>query len=257
MATFNKRGYKAPKPKDVSDETPEVINDGDSTTAEVFNSLDEGASRTEEWVAKNQKFILTFIAVIAVVTAGYLLYGKLVVEPNEEEAATEMFQAQQYFSEATANPMAADSLFNLALNGGEGKLGFVKVIQNYSGTNAANLAQYYAGISYLRTKKYKEAIASLEQFSSEDELLSTVALGSIGDAFAEIEQNDKALEYYKKAIETTENEALKPVFLLKAGQVALVLNNKKEALEYFTKISEEFSDSNEARNIDGFIGLAQ
>ncbi len=257
MATFNKRGYKAPKPKDVSEETPEVINDANSTTAEVFNSLDEGASRTEEWVAKNQKFILSIIAVIAVITAGYLLYGKFVVEPKEEEAATEMFQAQQYFSEATASPVAADSLFNLALNGGEGKLGFVKIIQNYSGTNAANLAQYYAGISYLRTKKYKEAIASLEQFSTEDELLSTVALGSIGDAFAEIEQNDKALEFYKKAIETSTNDVLKPVYLLKAGQVALTLKNKKEALEYFTKISEEYSDSNEARNIDGFIGLAQ
>ena len=188
MATFNKRGYRAPKPKDVLEETPEVINDADSTTAEVFNSLDEGASRTEEWVAKNQKIILTVIAAIAVFTAIYLIYGKLIVEPKEEEAATEMFQAQQYFSEATANPMVADSLFNLALNGGEGKLGFVKIVQNYSGTNAANLAHYYAGISYLRTKKYKEAIASLEQFSTEDELLSTVALGSIGDAFAEIEK---------------------------------------------------------------------
>ena len=58
MATFNKRGYKAPKPKEVSEETPEVYNDADSTTAEVFNTLDEGASKTEEWVARNQKFIL-------------------------------------------------------------------------------------------------------------------------------------------------------------------------------------------------------
>lgn len=257
MATFNKRGYKAPKPKEVSEETPEVYNDADSTTAEVFNTLDEGASKTEEWVARNQKFILITIAVIAVVTAGYLLYGKFIVEPKEEEAATEMFQAQQYFSEATTNSTAADSLFNLALNGGEGKSGFVKIIQNYEGTNAANLAHYYAGISYLRTKKYKEAIASLEQFSTEDELLSTVAIGSIGDAFAEIEQNDKALEFYKKAVETSTNDVLKPIYLLKAGQAALTLNNKKEALELFTKISEEFSDSNEARNIDAFIGLAQ
>jgi hypothetical protein len=33
------------------------IEDG-STTAEVFNTLDEGASKTEEWVVKNQNYIV-------------------------------------------------------------------------------------------------------------------------------------------------------------------------------------------------------
>lgn len=257
MATFNKRGYKAPKPQEVEEVQTEEVLDTNSTTAEVFNSLDEGASKTEEWVARNQKTILTIIAAIAIVTAGYLLYNKFVVEPNEEEAVTEMFQAQQYFTDATASPTASDSLYALALNGGEGKLGFVKVIEKYEGTKAANLANYYAGVSFLRTKKYKEAISHLENFTSEDELLNTVALGSIGDAFAEIEQNDKALEYYKKAVETTTNDALKPIYLLKAGQTALFLKDKKTALELFTKISEEYKDTNEGRDIDAYLGLAQ
>ena len=61
MATYNKRGYKAPKEKEVKEVTEEqqvVIDEKDSTTAGVFSKLDETASRTEDWVAKNQKYIL-------------------------------------------------------------------------------------------------------------------------------------------------------------------------------------------------------
>ena len=52
MATYKKRGGK-PSTKT---EKETSIEDG-STTAEVFNTLDESASRTEEWVIKNQKYI--------------------------------------------------------------------------------------------------------------------------------------------------------------------------------------------------------
>ena len=58
MATYNKRGFKSPKPKEVEDIEENVdIDAKDSTTAGVFNKLDEGASKTEEWVVKNQKYI--------------------------------------------------------------------------------------------------------------------------------------------------------------------------------------------------------
>ena len=59
------------KPKDVLDnenEFDEVLESGESTTEEVFNTLDQTASRTEEWVAKNQKLILGIVGVIALAT---------------------------------------------------------------------------------------------------------------------------------------------------------------------------------------------
>src|SRR5690606_20821893 len=123
MATYNKRGYKAPKPQEekVENEFEEVLETGDSTTAEVFDTLDETANKTEEWVAKNQKVILGVIAAIAVVTLGYFFYNKFMVEPKEQEALSSIYQAQSYFNDALTNVEAKDSLFNLALNGGEGK----------------------------------------------------------------------------------------------------------------------------------------
>ena len=45
MATYNKRGYKAPKPEEAKVENEfdevEAVDVQDSTTAEVFNTLDE------------------------------------------------------------------------------------------------------------------------------------------------------------------------------------------------------------------------
>ena len=47
----------------------------------------------------------------------------------------EMFQAQQYFDQAVAGT-DKDSLYNLALNGGEGKYGMLDIADEYSGTHS-------------------------------------------------------------------------------------------------------------------------
>ncbi|HRB70860.1 MULTISPECIES: tol-pal system YbgF family protein [Flavobacterium] len=260
MATYNKRGYKAPKPQEeaVENEFEQAveIDEKGSTTAGVFNKLDEGASKTEEWVARNQKYIFGFVGAIAIATAGYLLYDKFVVEPKEDDAANEMFQAQQYFQQAVEG-QAADSLFALSLKGGEGKLGFLGIVDNYSGTKAANLAHYYAGMAYLNTAKYKEAVQQLEQFSSDDMMLKALALGGIGDAFSELDKKEDALTYYKKAAEANDNEYTTPRFLFKAGQVALALNKKADAAKFFTQIKEKYEGSAEGANIDALIAMTE
>jgi tetratricopeptide (TPR) repeat protein len=260
MATYNKRGYKAPKPEPEADETEvqqEETFDGKSTTAEVFNSLDQGASRTEEWVAKNQKLIFGVIGAIALGIIGYMAYDKFVVAPKEEEAANEMFQAEQYFAQAVDAQAANDSLYNLALKGGEGKMGFLAIIDNYSGTDAANLANYFAGTAYLNTGKYKEAVQHLEDFKTDDDILKATALGATGDAFAQLNDPKSALEFYEKAVSASDNDLTAPRFLYKAGLLSLAQNKKAEALKYFTQIKEKYETSPEGVSIDAHIALAE
>lgn len=258
MATYSKRGYKAPKEKEVKDDAVEnvMINEKDSATAEVFSKLDETASKTEDWVAKNQKIIIGVVGAITLVTVGYFAYQKFVASPKQEEAANEMFVAQSNFEKAT-NGVASDSLYKLALNGSEGKFGFVKIADEYSGTDAGNLANYYAGIAYLNIGKYDEAITSLGKFSSNDIILSALAKGAIGDAFSQKNQPKEALDFYLKAVEANKNDFTTPRFLMKAGKVALALGNKADALKYFTDIKENFENAPEAATVDGLIGLSQ
>ncbi|MDI5950582.1 tetratricopeptide repeat protein [Flavobacterium yafengii] len=257
MATYNKRGYKAPKEKEVKDGVEAVIIDEkDSTTAEVFSKLDETATITEDWVAKNQKVIIGLVAAAAIFTIGYLGYQRFVAAPQQDEAANEMFVAQQNFQKAT-DGVASDSLYKLSLNGSEGKFGFLKIADEYSGTDAGNLANYYAGIAYLNTGKYTEAIDYLSKFKSDDIVLGALAKGAIGDAYSQKNQPKEALENYIKAAESNKNDFTTPRFLLKAGKTALVLGNKADALKYFTDIKDNFEGTPEAASVDVLIGLAQ
>ncbi len=252
MATYKKRGFK---PKNKVEE--QLLDAQESTTAEVFNTLDESASRSEEWVSKNQNIILGFIGVIVLCVLAYLAYMQFVLNPKEESAANEMYYPQQYFDQALTNEAAKDSLYNLALNGAEGKYGFLDIIDEYSGTKAANLANYSAGMAYLNMNKYQEAIEYLEEFSSDEAMLGALSKGGLGDAFMQLEQPAEALGYYEKAIAHSTNDFTTPKFLYKAGITAIELNENSKALEYFERIKNEFAASDEAKSVDAFIGMAK
>tara|TARA_R110002051_G_scaffold88979_1_gene156811 strand:- start:1918 stop:2682 length:765 start_codon:yes stop_codon:yes gene_type:complete len=252
MATYNKRGYK---PKNKAEEIE--LDEQNSTTAEVFSTLDESASKTEEWVSQNQNYILGIIGVIAVAVLGYLAYNQFVLKPKEASADNEMYYPQQYFDQALNSTTERDSLFTLSLNGGEGKYGFLDIIKEYSGTKAANVASYSAGMAYLNMQNYQEAINHLEDFSSDDAILGALAKGGLGDAFAQLNQPEDALAYYEKAVAHSDNSFTAPKFLYKAGITALELNEDDKALEYFQKIKDDYASSDEARTIDVFIGKSQ
>ena len=262
MATFNKRGYKEPKPKaeKVDDViVPEIstVNEKDSTTAGVFNALDETANKTEAFVEKNQKAIIAVIAAITIIAVGYFAYNKFISEPKEDDAIDQMYVAQQNFQKATDGAVKSDSLYKLSLEGSEGKYGFVKIADEYSGTKTANLANYYAGVAYLNTGKFDKAIEYLKQFSAGDKILQALAIGATGDAYSQKNQPKDALENYVKASEVNANDFTTPLFLLKAGKTSLVLKNKADALKYFTEIKEKYDASPEAQGIDALIGLSQ
>jgi tetratricopeptide (TPR) repeat protein len=252
MATYKKRGYKPKKEKFNEEE----INVENSTTAEVFDKLDETASKTEEFVAANQKYIFIVIGLVALAVLGYLGVDKFIMEPKAEEASGEMFHARKYFDEAVT-ATDNDSLFTLALNGADGKYGMLDIASKFSGTPAGNQANYYAGMAYLNMKDYQKAVEFLSNFSSDDAVLGPVAKGAIGDAFVQLNQTDDALGYYEEAANMTTNEYTTPMYLFKAATIALKLGNTTKALGYFNRIKTEFPKATEATNIDAFIGKAQ
>jgi len=251
MATYKKRGDK-PRTKA---EKELNIEEG-STTAEVFNTLDVGASKTEAWVEKNQKIILGFIGVIAISVLGYLAFSEFIQKPKEIEATNEMFQAQTYWEQALTSA-AKDSLFNLSLNGGEGKFGFLDIIENYSGTNAANLSNYYAGMAYLNTNDYQQAIKYLDKFKSDDDQVAPLAKGAIGDAFVELGQSEEALKYYEEAATMRTNDFTSPRFFLKAGITALKLGKVDKAVKFFAEITKKYPTSEEANKATVYLGKAE
>ncbi|HIP48104.1 MAG TPA: hypothetical protein EYG92_03955 [Lutibacter sp.] len=230
----------------------------DTSAAEnVFEGLDSNANKAEEWILKNQKILLSILGVLVIGAIVYMAYMRFVQEPAELKAANELAYPRAYFDQAQTNVVAADSLYTLALNGADGKYGLIEITDKYSNTKAGNLAKYYAGISYLKSKDYKKGIEYLSDYSSNDMMTNAVAKGAIGDAFANLEQLEEALDYYIKAASSKPNNFTTPIFLDKAAATALSLGKYSKAEELYTRIQSEFSKTEQAKDIEGKINQAK
>ena len=155
-----------------------------------------------------------------------------------------MWMAEQYF--------AKDS-FNLALNGDGNYLGFLDIIEEYSITKSANLANYYSGISYLQLGQFENAIEYLKQFESDDKMIAPIAYGAIGDAYVELNNFDDALVFYNKAVNTSENNFTTPIYLMKVSFVHKQNEDYKKALETYKKIEKDFPNTSEGRQVSKYI----
>jgi len=213
---------------------------GDENLEAIQNTL----GRTEQFIEENQKSVSIIIGAIIFIIVGYFAYQNFYVKPLEEEAQQQIFMAQNYF--------AQDS-FKLALNGDSFNDGFLDIADNYGMTNTGSLANYYAGISYLHLGQYDDAIEYLKKFDAGDDLVSTMAIGAIGDAYVEKDAFDEAISYYKKASERKPNDFITPVFLMKLGLTYEKLGEKDKALEAYQTIKTEYVKSTEARKIDKYI----
>ena len=251
MATYKKRGSKKTSTSSVKSEVAQ-----ESSTAEVFETLDTTASKTEEWVVKYQNIILSSIGIVVIGVLGYLGYQNYILEPKAKEAISELNQAQYYF-ELAVNTVNSDSLYKRALNGGEGKYGFLDIIENYKGTTAAKLATYSAGMAYLNIKDYQNAINYLDQFTSEDVLLGALAKGAIGDALVQMNQLDKAYNYYVDASMINNNMYSTPKYLYKAAMLGAKLGKNSQALVYLKRIEKEFKESQEAGLVEVQIAILE
>jgi tetratricopeptide (TPR) repeat protein len=173
-----------------------------------------------------------------------LAYNQFIVKPKESEAQTAMFRAEIYFEK--------DS-FNLALNGKGEVEGFLSIIDNYGGTKSSNLAHYYAGICYLQTGKFQEAISQLDEYSGEDMLTTSMAMGAKGDALMEMNKTQEAIDQYIKAAGKNENTFSSPMYLMKAAMAYEDMKNYDKALEIYTKIRKDFFQSSEGRDAEKYI----
>ncbi|WP_194852129.1 tetratricopeptide repeat protein [Nonlabens antarcticus] len=255
MAAYNKRGYKPKTSKE-----KEAVEETDSATAEVFTTLDEGAGKTEAWVEKNQKIILYVVIAIAVIAALSWVYTEFVHAPKADEALEESTQANFFYDQAiNATGEEQDSLFNLALDGGEGKYGLLKIADEYSGTDAGNIANYQIGMAYLNLGgvNYQKAIDFLTSYDGDGSIMEAYANAGIGDALVQVGQEKDAVSYYNKAADIVPNEFTTPKYLLKAAQASLNTGDNSTAIKNLERIEEEFPEAQEAQTAQVLLGQAQ
>jgi tetratricopeptide (TPR) repeat protein len=213
-------------------------------TEERIEKVEQAFSRTELFFEKNQKIILIVVGVVVVIVLGFFGFKRFYLAPREAEAQGQMFMAEKYFE--------MDSI-NKALNGDGNYLGFLDIIDQYGITKCANLSHYYAGICYLKKGEFEKSIEQLKKFSSNDHFIGPMAFMAIGDAYMELKQVDKAIDYYLKGADMKKNEFTTPVILLKAGWAYEEQGEFDKALNVYKRIKAEYPRSNEGREMPKYI----
>jgi len=211
---------------------------------ETIVDVQEVYSKTERYVDENRNTIIIVAALLVALFVGYFAFTRLYLMPKNEEGMNLLWKAEYWYE--------IDSL-NKALVGNESYYGFEYIADEYSGTQAGELASYYTGIIYMEQGDYGMAIEYLKDADLDDDLTSAVAKGAIGDCYLELNNYGEALSYFNEAIAESDNLLTTPIYLKKAALVHIENNEFDEALENFKRIKEEFPSSSEARNIESYI----
>ena len=213
-------------------------------TDQQLANVEQAFSKTEQFIETNQKKITYVVGAVVAVIALYFGYQNMYLAPLEEDAQTEMFMAELYFQK--------DS-FSLALNGDEQYEGFLSIADDYGLTKAGNLANYYAGLCYLNLGEFENAIDYFSDFSSDDIILSSLALGCIGDCYAELDDIDTALDFYKNASKNSDNDFTTPRYLMKQARILESQEDYDAANDLYVRIKDNYTESIEAQNIEKYI----
>lgn len=204
--------------------------------------LDEQAIKSEQFLEKHLKLILSIVGGLILVVGGYYAYKKLVAEPAAEKAAVALFKAEDKF---------LNGLDSLALKGeGIGSKGLDEIIKDYSGSDAANLAEAYKGIALYDAGKYQEAIDALSKFKSDDQYVAPSLQRLMGDAYAQLGKYQEAAKIYEEAAKRADNEAISPSCLIKAGHAYEKLGNKAKAIELYQTVKDKYYAAPEAQTVE-------
>ena len=204
--------------------------------------IQEQVNKAEAFFEKYKKAIIIGVIALIVIIVGAILLNNYYFTPRANEASTELGKYQELFD---------TEQYDKALPG------FQKVANDYGSTDAGNLAQLYIGLCQANLGKWQEAVNALENYSSKgDAMVSPAAEAALGNAYANLNQLDKAVEHLKKAAKMADNNALSPTFLIQAGEILESQGKKDEALKLYQEIKEKYFNSMQYQTIDEYIERA-
>jgi len=213
-----------------------------------LEGIEQALTRSEQFIEDNQK-ILTYllgglIVILLIIIGGNRYYLK----PLNEEAAADMYYAERFFE--------MDS-FNLALNGYGTYPGFLNVMEDYGMSKSAKISKYYAGVCYHQLGDHENAIELLQKFKTDDLLVGAAKYSTMGDAYVELGELEKAISAYNSGIDKYENNFSTPILLKKLGIVYEELGKLEEALETYQVIESKYPGTPEGNEIKKYIGRVE
>ena len=224
-----------------------------TTNEQIQDSpLEQVLNKQEAFLLKYKKVIVGGVAAVLIIVAAVICYNNFYAQPREDKASTALAKAQKIF---------ATGEYDKAIKGDKGVQGFLAIADEFGGTDAANLAHLYAGICYAHTEKWQDAVNELDKFSTHDDaIISPASQMALGDAYANTNNIDKAIDCFKKAAKLADaaaadnaNISISATALIKAGRLLESQNKADEALKIYQDVKAKYVNSNAAQDIDKYI----
>lgn len=190
-------------------------------------------ARAWSFFDENRRLVYGFLGglvVIALLAGGYVYY----MQQQQEEAQQLLGQVIGLYEQGN---------YQQALNGADGQMGLLEIVESYGGTAAGNMATFYAADALYQLGKYERALELFEQFEAEETVLGASAVAGIAAAYENLQQYTAAAEHYLKAAQLFESSATTPQYLFDAARAFAAAGSYDRAIEVYKKLEEQYPDA--------------
>jgi tetratricopeptide (TPR) repeat protein len=197
---------------------------------------------------QNNRIAILSVMVVLTVIVGSLIGYSFYAESQEERAQVLLAEAEQYYTEGD---------YQRALNGDDADftLGMIQIADNFSGTDAGNLATYYASVSYFKLGQYEDALAYIKNYDNPKGILGVGSISYYATLLNQLERFEEAAEKFEKAAEWDVNENTTPYNLYKAAKAWEKAGNTERAAELVNRIIEEYPDFEQLGDVQRLKGM--
>lgn len=200
-----------------------------------------------EFFDQNRKLVYGALAglgvlVLAIIGWAYLQHQK------GEEAELALAEAITVYEAGT---------YREALDGTDDVPGLLPIVDEYGGTQAGNLARFYAADALFRLGEYDQALELFDAFEKGNNLVGASAYAGMAAIYEQREEYERAGDHYRRAAEQFASSETTPDYLLSAGIAYEQAGAYGDAIEMYETIQEDYPDSGAASNLDFFIARAE
>ena len=204
-------------------------------------------AKAVDFFDRNRNVVYGSLAAVAVLIVA--LVGWSYMKSQKEATAAEEIAAAVRNYEL--------GLYREALDGVAGSKGLITVSNEYSGTDAGNLAKFYAADALFRLGEYDEALGFFRSYKKESDYLGASALAGEASILEMKGQPAEAARLYERAADTIDDELTTAQYLIDAGRSYEAAGMYDRAVRTYQRVADDFSAVPVSRDAEFLVARAR
>ena len=147
-------------------------------------------------------------------------------------------------------PVFEQGSYQEALDGTADAPGLLEVADEYSSSEAGNLARFYAASALFQLGRYEEAGEYFEDYDGGEDIFGAAAIAGEAAVAEQTGDHAEAGSLYERAARRFESDATAPGYFMAAARNYEAAGDYEAAREVYEAISEDYPASTQATDIE-------